>query len=324
MARSRSIPTADTTKGIPLDRYGRKRIDGRSPEAKAAGVRGARFDAFGNIVGGTYQSDGVVNPRVVNGKLTGDRVDAGDSVKVPVAPTGLDRRASGDLTPRLNAFEASQPAKERQGSGVGFPSKADPRLEGTKLEFDPRLGGDLKAGTVPSEVQAKAGEVKTAMDASTRKEAWGQRVTNGPAWQAAVAAAKAKKETPVPGANAFMQNKLDVGRARVQMESRGELASQRYANHGTSSDPAIQAQDKKTLASTGTVAVDPKYAGYGQLTTAKGADGAFVRKDPPVKGLTKTADASARPSAPTSSLATSPVEKNKRKNAFGPQSFSLS
>lgn len=82
------------------------KIDARSPDAKKAGVIGAKYDAFGNIIGGKD-------------------VNTGSEVRGTGGGSTLDRKKAGQLTPALNAFEAGMKPMNPARSGRFSPRPGD-------------------------------------------------------------------------------------------------------------------------------------------------------------------------------------------------------
>ena len=212
----------------------------RRSAAPRTGIINTQYDIWGNIVGGTN-----VNDRIEGGNYDENGRYAGGGQMIR------------DRTP----YVPPTPAKtglDRLKSGESTP------------------GLNAFQARQPAQVRqaARAAEVKTARDAQVKRDVWNNRRTDRSGWSDTVAQVQGQ---PVKGANAFMQNKLDVARAKVQMESRGELASQRYDK--------IQSQiaDRQSGVSAVREAVanasDP--AAHGITQTAKTPHGTVsVRKGP--------------------------------------------
>ncbi len=201
----------------------RKKIDARSPVARAAGIRGAKFDSWGNLVGGRYESSGQTG--------SGRYVQPGDTIAPQDAPapmSGLDKHAAGMSTPRVNAFSG------RSSASAPTPAVVTPGSN------DPRLGGSV------------------ALDEKTNA----MRRNNTREWAGLTRDEKLRREKDPAGAA-----------AALNIQDRQAPPPPRWARPMTPprqkelTDRAVRATDQRNLAEHGTIAVDPRHAGPGQLTT---------------------------------------------------------
>ncbi len=253
---------------------------------KDTNLRGARFDMSGNVVNGRTINDAVIGGKFENGKYVGggEKVKAGTTLTSPwISPLEMHKR--GLTTPNLGAFgpktaQVQTPAPVTPAvAAPAKPAEVTPVAEATPPKEQTAAVAPMAAGQAtppgPEKTGKEISESVRAPITSKPRENWKQLTL-----AEKKAAHAADPSLPVPGKTAAMDNKLEVARAKVQMESRGETARQRktaFDARGTSSDPAVQAEDKKTLAERGTIAVDPRYAGNGQLTNQK-VMGEYVTK----------------------------------------------
>ena len=250
-------------------------------------LRGARFDMSGNVVSGKTINDAVTGGKFdENGKYMGygDKVKAGTTLDTPGLST-LERHKRGLTTPNLGAFgpksaQVQTPAPVTPA--VAAPAK--PVEVTTVAEAPPpkeqtAAAAPVASGSATPEAPEKTGkqisQESRAQFTDNPREKWNElRLSEKRAAHAA------DPSLPVPGKNERMEQHLTHRRAEVVREGAGATLRQAQARanaFGTSADPAVQAEDKKTLAERGTIAVDPRYAGNGQLTNQK-VMGEYVTK----------------------------------------------
>lgn len=217
---------------------------------------------YGETVKDTVAADGTVHP-------------AGSVVRYP-ASSGIDRMNQEALTPRLNAFNSDNAT--RAASRVAEQAAAAK----ARVAADPTLTGQAKVDAISHRAAylPRPLAFKPSTATSTGSP-FAPRVAGRADQEAArqIARSAPAKASPFDRSAKFTTDPVKEG-ARVEQ----------------------RAQDRSTLATDRTIAVDPKYAGFGQLTTTQ-KNGAFVRKASPVPGVNafQTAKiASPIPSAPVS------------------------
>jgi membrane protein involved in colicin uptake len=184
---------APDERGIPTDRFGRKRI---VAGAARQGIRGAQYDTSGNIVGGAYMRDVMID---------GQEVAAGSPVQPSrgAATTPLDDYKAGSRTPMLDAFMAG-----------------NQRMQQIKKDEATAKEQAAYAGLNPE--QQKEQQKKDEMMALPR-ENWGKLE-----WRDQVKAYNQDPtlKVPMPGKTKAMDARLASARAKVDDENRARNKEQ--------------------------------------------------------------------------------------------------